>query len=108
MSFRVAISGFSPLSRSLAISRKSLSRNFRFALAALCLVPFSAQAQAGPIGLILPQATVALLASVPASSTCFHFEYDENGNRLASSSSGINSASATWGSSTFGCSFWGQ
>jgi hypothetical protein len=50
---------------------------------------------------------VTMTGVVPTSSSCSRYTYDQNGNRLSRSASGLPTDTPTWGSSVFGCSTWG-
>lgn len=64
----------------------------------------AAPAEASGISMINAQ-LLAAIQTIGAQPHCFTYTYDRNGNRLSQSS--VNySATATWGSSVYGCSIW--
>lgn len=73
-------------------------------LSILCLSQLALAVPAQASGLLLVNSgMLALFQS--ASSQCFIYSYDHNGNRLARSNLTYGST-GTWGSSTYGCFSW--
>ena len=71
------------------------------------LICSAGSAQAHSLALIAPSSSVQLIASLSQTSNCFQYSYDQNGNRISSSTTPFASGSAVWGSSTYGCAVWG-
>lgn len=88
-------------------SRSLRLRNVKILLGAvLCCT--AAQAHALPLIALAPQSFATLPLAFAGQNFCFQYTYDANGNRLTSLQGNVQSGGAVWGSSTFGCSIWGQ
>lgn len=91
------------------MSERSLfqkSKIIKLAIASFMLTCNSSPSIARPLVPILDFSAVSvMLVVVDANSQCISFVYDANGNRISTSSIGLQQ-SVTWGSGSYGCFVW--